>query len=188
MKTPPPKIKAETKAKSQTKILGIDPGTGICGFGLIAAGENHGTLRGAVRLLDAGVISTPPHTPLPDRLLDIYNSLGEIVNQWHPDMVSIEKLFFSKNITTGISVAEARGICILVCHQHHLPMYEYTPNEIKKTLTGYGNASKSQIQEMVRLHLHMNQIIKPDDAADAVAAAITHTFMYRPGSSQNRLS
>ena len=162
------------------KILGIDPGTGICGFGVIAVLENNGTLRGKVKMLDAGVIATPAHTPLPERLEDIYESLNEIVDAWQPDMVSIEKLFFSKNITTGISVAEARGICILVCKQHGLPIYEYTPNEIKKTLTGYGSADKTQMQEMVRLHLNMEKIVKPDDAADALAAAITHTLMYQP--------
>lgn len=165
---------------SSKKILGIDPGTGICGFGVIEAGENQGTLRGKVRMLDAGVIATPPHTPLPERLEDIYDSLNTIIDTWHPDMVSIEKLFFSKNITTGISVAEARGICILVAKQHNLPIYEYTPNEIKKTMTGYGSADKKQMQEMVRIHLHLEKAPQPDDAADALAAAITHTFMYHP--------
>ena len=156
------------------RILGIDPGTGICGFGVIEIPKPGST---SATMLDAGVIATPPHTPLPDRLLDMYESLHEIIKTTHPDTVSIEKLFFSKNITTGISVAEARGVVILVCHQHNLPIYEYTPNEIKKTLTGYGSADKHQMQEMVRLHLHLNSIPKPDDAADALAAAITHTFM-----------
>lgn len=165
---------------SSKVILGIDPGTGICGFGVIKVAENQGTLRGKVAMLDTGVIATPAHTPLPERLEDIYDSLNEIIDTWHPDMVSIEKLFFSKNITTGISVAEARGICILVAKQHNLPIYEYTPNEIKKTLTGYGAADKKQMQEMVRLHLHLNDVPKPDDAADALAAAITHTMMYQP--------
>ena len=151
------------------KILGIDPGTGICGFGVIAD----------KRALDFGVISTPAHTPLPDRLLDIYESMHEIIKLNRPDVVSIEKLFFSKNITTGISVAEARGIVILVCRQHHLPIYEYTPNEIKKSLTGYGSADKKQMQEMVRLHLGLETVPQPDDAADALAAAITHSFMSR---------
>ena len=130
-------------------------------------------------MLDNGVIATPPHTPLEDRLLDIYESLNEIIDQDKPDEVSIEKLFFTKNITTGISVAEARGVVLLVCKQHHLPVYEYTPNEIKKTMTGYGSADKKQMQEMVKLHLKLNQIPKPDDAADALAAAITHSLMHR---------
>lgn len=155
------------------KILGIDPGTGICGFGVIEIGGK------SPKMLDNGVITTPPHTPLEDRLLDIYESLNEIIDQNKPDEVSIEKLFFTKNITTGISVAEARGVVLLVCKQHHLPVYEYTPNEIKKTMTGYGSADKKQMQEMVKLHLKLNQVPKPDDAADALAAAITHSLMHR---------
>ena len=158
------------------RILGIDPGTGICGFGVI---ETKGNVRASAKAIDFGVISTPPRTPLPDRLEDIYNSLHEIIKQNKPDVVSIEKLFFSKNITTGISVAEARGICILVAKQNHLPIFEYTPNEIKKTMTGYGGADKHQMQETVKLHLNLEQVPKPDDAADALAAAITHSLMIR---------
>ncbi len=156
------------------KILGIDPGTGICGFGVIEISKNN-----KVKMLDNGVITTPAHTPLPDRLLDIYQSMHEIVEQDKPDLISIEKLFFTKNITTGISVAEARGICLLVARQNNLPIFEYTPNEIKKALTGYGNADKKQMQEMVRLHLGLETAPKPDDAADALAAAITHSLNIR---------
>lgn len=163
-----------------TRILGIDPGTGICGFGVIEIKGQKNTLRGQATMLDSGVITTPPHTPLSDRLLDIYDSLHEIIKQNQPDVASIEKLFFTKNITTGISVAEARGVILLVCKQHHLPIFEYTPNEIKKTLTGYGSADKKQMQEMVRLHLSLSQVPKPDDAADALAAAITHSLISRP--------
>lgn len=165
---------AQNHPATPIRILGIDPGTGICGFGVIEIPKTGST---SAKMIDAGVIATPPHTPLPDRLLDMYESLHEIIKSARPDLVSIEKLFFSKNITTGISVAEARGVVILVCRQHNLPIFEYTPNEIKKTLTGYGSADKHQMQEMVRLHLHLQQIPKPDDAADALAAAITHTFM-----------
>lgn len=148
------------------RILGIDPGTGICGFGVIER----------TSAIDYGVISTPPHTPLPDRLIDIYESLHEIIKQNHPHEVAIEKLFFKQNITTGISVAEARGICLLVARQHNLPIYEYTPNQIKNAICGYGMAHKPQIQEMVRVHLKLDQIPKPDDAADALAVAIVHSF------------
>lgn len=148
------------------RILGIDPGTGICGFGVV---ENN-------RALDYGVISTPPHTPLPDRLLDIYESLHEIVKLNQPDVMAIEKLFFKQNITTGISVAEARGVCLLVARQHQLPIYEYTPNQIKNAICGYGMAHKPQVQEMVRVHLKLETIPKPDDAADALAVAIVHSF------------
>lgn len=150
------------------RILGIDPGTGICGFGVIDV------KHGKPILVDAGVISTPPHTPLPERLEDIYNSLHEIIDLNKPDVVSIEKLFFMQNITTGISVAEARGVCILVAKQSKLPIFEYSPNEIKKTMTGYGHADKKQMQEMVRLQLSLDTVPKPDDAADALAAAICH--------------
>ena len=160
-----------------TRILGIDPGTGICGFGVIEIQSPQNSLHGQTKMLDSGVITTPPHTPLPDRLLDIYESLHQIIKQNHPQIASVEKLFFTKNITTGISVAEARGVILLVCKQHHLPIFEYTPNEIKKTLTGYGSADKKQMQEMVRLHLSLSQVPKPDDAADALAAAITHSLV-----------
>ncbi|MDO4978605.1 MAG: crossover junction endodeoxyribonuclease RuvC [Candidatus Saccharibacteria bacterium] len=166
---------------TKTRILGIDPGTGICGFGVIEVtskvNNDSLSLRGKVKMIDNGVISTPPHTPLSDRLLDIYESMHEIIKLNKPDMVSIEKLFFTKNITTGISVAEARGVVLLVCKQENLPVFEYTPNEIKKTLTGYGSADKKQMQEMVKLHLGLKDVPKPDDAADALAAAITHTLM-----------
>lgn len=158
------------------RILGIDPGTGICGFGVIEG----------KKMIDCGVISTPPRTPIPDRLLDIYESMHEIIKTNHPDAASIERLFFSKNITTGITVAEARGVILLVCKQHNIPTFEYTPNEIKKTLTGYGNADKKQMQEMVKLHLGLEQAPKPDDAADALAAAITHSLTQKYGAESHR--
>ena len=153
------------------KVLGIDPGTGICGFGVVRF-----TTHKNPHLITAGVISTPAHTPLADRLLDIYDSLNEIIAETEPDEMAIEKLYFNQNITTGISVAEARGICILVARQHNLPIYEYTPLQIKSTMTGYGRAKKKDMQEAVRAYLKMDKIIKPDDAADAVAAAITHAL------------
>ena len=150
-----------------SRILGIDPGIGICGFGLI-----EGT-----KILDFGVVTTPINSPLPGRLKELYESLTEVFEQTKPDVASVEKLFFSKNITTGIAVAEARGIVLLVAEQHKVPVFEYTPNEIKKTLTGYGSAKKQQVQEMVKLHLSLDDIPKPDDAADALAAAITHSLL-----------
>ena len=156
------------------RILGIDPGTGICGFGVIEVKQT-----GRAKMIDNGVIATPPHTPLSERLLDIYESMHEIIKLNKPDCVSIEKLFFTKNITPGISLAEARGVVLLVCKQHELPTFEYTPNEIKKTMTGYGSADKKQMQEMVKLHLDLTSVPKPDDAADALAAAITHSLMHR---------
>ena len=159
---------------STKRILGIDPGTGICGFGVVSF-----TTHKQPRMVTAGVISTPAHTPLGDRLLDIYESLNQIIDETKPDEVSIEKLYFNQNITTGISVAEARGVVLLVMKQHNLPTYEYTPLQIKQTMTGYGRANKKQMQEMVRQFLNMQDIVKPDDAADALAAAITHAMMTR---------
>lgn len=156
------------------RILGIDPGTGICGFGVVDF-----AVRKKPRMVTAGVIATPAHTPLADRLLDIYDSLNQIIDETKPDEVSIEKLYFNQNITTGISVAEARGVVLLVMKQHNLPVAEYTPLQIKQTMTGYGRAEKKQMQEMVRQFLNMKDIVRPDDAADALAAAITHAMMTR---------
>lgn len=158
------------------RILGIDPGTGILGFGVIdvANGKTSG-----FTMVDAGVVTTPPHTPHDIRLEDIYNSLTEIIEASKPDACSVEKLFFTKNITTAMSVAEARGVALLVARQHKVPIYEYTPPQIKQTLTGYGKADKKQVQEMVRVQLGLKEVPKPDDCADALAAAITHAVMGR---------
>ena len=154
------------------KILGIDPGIGICGFGLIETKS-----RADAKALDYGIVTTTIRAPLPSRLKELYDSMSEVFKETKPDVVSIEKLFFTKNITTGIAVAEARGIVLLIAEQNNLPVFEYTPNEIKKTLTGYGSAKKPQMQEMVRLHLGLEKKPRPDDAADALAAAITHSLM-----------
>ena len=151
------------------RILGIDPGTGICGFGVIES-------KPRSKLIDCGVISTPPHTALSERLFDIYNSLHEIIKTTKPNCMAIEKLFFMQNITTGIPVAEARGVIMLVAKQENLPIFEYSPNEVKKAMTGYGHADKKQMEEMVRLHLNLKEAPKPDDASDALAIAITHSF------------
>ena len=158
------------------KILGIDPGIGICGFGLIETSS-----RASAKALDYGAVTTKVDAPLPERLKELYDSLQEVLEQTKPEVVAVEKLFFSKNITTGIAVAEARGVILLASEQKGLPVYEYTPNEIKKSLTGYGAATKAQIQEMVRVHLGLEQKPKPDDAADALAVAITCSFLYRMG-------
>ena len=158
------------------KILGIDPGLGRCGFGLIQT-----STRTGVKALDYGVITTTVDAPLPERLKELYDSLIQVLKETKPEIVAVEKLFFSKNITTGIAVAEARGIVLLACEQKNLTVYDYSPNEIKKALTGYGAASKAQMQEMVRTHLNLEQKPKPDDAADALAAAITCSFLYKQG-------
>lgn len=156
------------------RIIGIDPGTGILGFGVIDIETNK-----QPSMVTAGVIKSPAHTPLEDRLLEIYEGLREIIDETSPQVMSIEKLFFAQNVTTAISVSHARGVAMLVGKQADLKIFEYTPLQIKQTLTGYGRADKKQVQEMVRLHLKLKSIPKPDDAADALAAAITCSLMSR---------
>ena len=156
------------------RIIGIDPGTGILGFGIIEVNA-----RGNPKMITAGVITTPAHTPLDDRLLEIFDSLTEIIAETNPEVMSIEKLFFAQNVTTAISVSHARGVAMLTGKQAGLEIAEYTPLQIKQTLTGYGRASKKQMQEMVKLQLRLNNMPKPDDAADGLAAAITHSLMSR---------
>lgn len=163
------------------RVIGIDPGTGILGFGVVDFQPHKNPV-----VVDVGVVATPVHTRLKARLLDIYQSLNEIIDTTKPDVMSIEKLFFARNITTAISVAEARGVVILTAALHDLPVFEYTPLQIKQTLTGYGRADKKQVQQMVKLHLRMDHIVKPDDAADALAAAITHSLMTRSGLTQEK--
>ena len=155
------------------RIIGIDPGTGILGFGVIDV------VGGRSKLVTAGVIKTPAHTPLDQRLEEIFHGLNQIITETQPNVMSIEKLFFAQNITTAISVSHARGVAMLCGRLAHLPIAEYTPLQIKQTLTGYGRAEKKQIQEMVRLHLNLQTAPKPDDAADALAAASTHQLMSR---------
>ncbi len=155
------------------RIIGIDPGTGILGFGVIDM------KKGKTTLVDAGVITTPAHTPLPDRLEEIYNGLTEIIAATKPEMMAIEKLFFAQNVTTAMSVAHARGVAMLTGKQAGLPIEEYTPLQIKQTITGYGKATKKQVQEMVRIQLGLKDVPKPDDCADALATAIMCAFMTR---------
>jgi len=155
------------------RIIGIDPGTGILGFGVIDV------VRGKYTMVEAGVIRTPPHTPLEERLVEIFDGLTEIVSTTKPTIMSIEKLFFSKNVTTAISVAQARGVAMLVGKQAGLKIEEYNPMQIKQSLTGYGLADKKQVQEMVRIQLGLKEVPKPDDCADALAAAITHSLFAR---------
>ena len=157
------------------RIIGIDPGTGILGFGVVDFRRGGNKFK----MVTAGVITTPAHTPTDERLEEIFNSLVEIINETKPDVMSIEKLFFARNVTTAISVAEARGVAMLTGRRAGISIAEYTPLQIKQTLTGYGKADKKQIQEMVRLNLGLTETPKPDDCADALAAAITHAAMSR---------
>ena len=155
------------------RILGIDPGTGILGFGVIEI------TRGKPQMVDAGVIRTPPKQPDSDRLLTIFDELTTIITDTKPQLMSVEKLFFAKNVTTAMSVSQARGVVLLCGKQHNLELFEYTPMQIKQALTGYGRAEKKQIQEMVRVILGLKEVPQPDDCADALAAAITHSMTMR---------
>jgi crossover junction endodeoxyribonuclease RuvC len=159
--------------KSVTRILGIDPGTGRLGFGVIDI------IAGVPHLVDAGVITTPPHTEESERLITIYDELSNIIVDTHPTQMSVERLFFSQNVTTGMAVAQARGVILLCGKQAGLELSEYTPLQIKMALTGYGRATKQQIQEMVRVLLKLKEIPKPDDCADALAIALVHSHRLR---------
>ncbi|MFA7253215.1 MAG: crossover junction endodeoxyribonuclease RuvC [Patescibacteria group bacterium] len=150
------------------KILGIDPGTGLMGWGLI---EKTGV---KIIPLKYGCIRTLPNSNKFDRLLHIYQSLSDIIEKCCPDELSIEELFFFKNQKTVISVAEARGVAVAVAMKFGLKVFEYTPLQVKQAITGYGRADKKQIQEMVRITCNLKECPKPDDAADALAIAICH--------------
>lgn len=158
------------------RILGIDPGTGILGFGVIDVDA-----KGKASLVDAGVIRTPVKQADSDRLNTIYDELHQIITELKPQVMSVEKLFFAQNVTTAMSVAQARGVVLLCGKQHNLELHEYTPLQIKQSLTGYGRADKKQMQEMVRVLLGLKEVPKPDDCADALAAAICHSMTTKFG-------
>jgi crossover junction endodeoxyribonuclease RuvC len=155
------------------RIIGIDPGTGILGFGVI---EVDGP---KMQLVDAGVIRTPVKEDDAVRLETIYQELTDIIVQTKPQIMSVEKLFFVRNVTTAMTVSQARGVVLLAARLNQLEIFEYTPLQIKQAVTGYGKADKKQMQEMVRVLLNLKEIPKPDDAADALAAAITHASSAR---------
>lgn len=155
------------------KILGLDPGTAITGYGLIEA------VGASYSLLSFGALRTSPGPSDAERLLILHNKLTDLLNQEQPQCVAIEKLFFNRNVTTAVPVAQARGVLMLACVRQGLPIYEYTPLQVKQSLTGFGRADKSQIQYMVARLLKMSAPPKNDDAADALAIAITHAHQYR---------
>jgi crossover junction endodeoxyribonuclease RuvC len=150
-------------------VLGIDPGTAITGYGLVREFEGR-----QVELVDYGVIRTPSNRPMAERLKQLYHDLGAIIARFSPDEAAVEELFFSRNVTTALSVGQARGVAILAAAEAGLPVHEYKPREVKQAVAGYGNASKEQVQRMVRTLLGIDEIPRPDDAADAVAVAICH--------------
>lgn len=154
-------------------ILGVDPGTATTGYGIInKEGQKH-------TLIKYGCVLTPAKTPLPDRLDTIFDELSALIEEYKPDHVAVEELFFAANSKTAIAVGQARGVILLAGRKKGLPVHEYTPLEVKMALTGYGRADKNQIQQMVKTLLGLRDIPKPDDAADALAIAICHANTFR---------
>ena len=150
------------------RILGIDPGYGITGFGLVDA------QRGQFQLLRCGAITTPAGMDFSARLEIIYEDMRQLLEMAKPDVVAIEELFFGQNVTTGIGVAQSRGVILLAIRQAGLPVYQYKPMQVKQAVVGYGNATKRQVQDMTKRLLRLQAMPKPDDAADAIAIALCH--------------
>ncbi|MGD2026654.1 MAG: crossover junction endodeoxyribonuclease RuvC [Anaerolineales bacterium] len=155
-------------------VLGVDPGTATTGFGLVRQAKD-----GSLEAMGHGVILTPADLPMPNRLIQLYEQLQEIILLHRPDSSAVEKLFFQRNVKTALSVGQGRGVVLLALAQAGIPIGEYTPNEIKQAVTGYGSAGKQQMQEMVRMLLDLPEKPKPDDAADALAVAICHLHSSR---------
>lgn len=155
------------------RILGIDPGTAICGFSILDYKGNK------FNLIEYGVVRTPAHTDLEKRLLTIYKELKELIEKYKPEFLAVEDLFFNTNAKTALSVGHARGVILLLGAMMGLEVYSYTPLQVKQGVVGYGRAEKKQIQEMVKLILNMEKIPRPDDAADAIAVAICHGHSYK---------
>ncbi len=154
-------------------VLGIDPGTAITGYGLVSEE------KGQAVALAYGAITTPSDLPLPDRLMLLQHDLAAIVDQYHPDQSAVEQLFFNKNVRTALAVGHARGVVLLTLAQGHVPIYEYTPLQVKLAVTGHGRADKAQVQQMITLLLGLNKVPQPDDVADALAIAICHLHSAR---------
>lgn len=150
------------------RILGIDPGIAIVGFSVVDKNGNR------YSTVEYGAITTPAHTPLENRLKTIYDEMTLLFANFRPDAMSVEELFFNSNAKTAIAVGQARGVIILSAVENGVPIYEYTPLQVKQALTGYGRASKMQIQQMMRTMLGLSEIPKPDDVADALAIAVCH--------------
>jgi crossover junction endodeoxyribonuclease RuvC len=175
-------------------VLGLDPGLAITGYGLVREAASNSGSRGILAsnqatpmarspgdlsLVEYGTVTTPAGQPLPDRLLSIHEELRALIDKHRPDVVAVEEMFFGRNVTTAMIVGQARGVAILAAARAGLPVREYKPTAVKQAVTGYGKASKSQMQEMVRLLLNLEDVPKPDDAADAVAVAICHVYAAR---------
>ena len=152
------------------RILGIDPGLAIIGYAVIDKADN-----GTLSVVDYGMITTPKEHSLPVRLTEIYDAMQALLNQFKPDQIAIEELFFNQNITTGIPVSHARGVIVLACRKFTDRLYEYTPIQIKLAITGVGRAEKHQVQYMTKTMLNLSAIPRPDDVADALAVALCHS-------------
>lgn len=150
------------------RILGIDPGYATIGFGVLEAE------RGSFRLERYGTITTSPDQPFSQRLLTIYEDMNQLIDTVAPDVMAIEELFWGHNVTTGIGVSHGRGVILLSAAQRELPVFEYTPMQIKQAVVGYGNATKQQVMDMTKRLLKMEKVARPDDAADAIAVALCH--------------
>lgn len=150
------------------RILGIDPGYATIGFGVLEAE------RGSFRLERYGTITTSPDQPFSQRLLTIYEDMNQLIDTVAPDVMAIEELFWGHNVTTGIGVSHGRGVILLSAAQRQLPVFEYTPMQIKQAVVGYGNATKLQVMDMTKRLLKMEKVARPDDAADAIAVALCH--------------
>ena len=155
------------------KILGIDPGIAIMGYGVVEFDGNK------VKVIENGVVTTSSKTKTPERLNILYDNLNEIINQHKPDEFAIEELFFNQNVKTAITVGHARGVQVYCAQANNLPIYEYTPLQIKQAITGYGRSSKMQMQKTVTTLLNLKEIPKPDDAADALSVALCHALSQR---------
>lgn len=154
--------------------IGIDPGTAITGYGLVRQ-----TPSGDLASVDWGVILTPAHMPIEQRLEHIYRSLVDLIAEQKPDTAGVESLFFQRNVRTAMSVGQARGVVLLALQQARVPIADYTPNQVKQAVSGYGAADKKQMQAMVKTLLNLSELPKPDDAADALAIAICHLNTHR---------
>jgi crossover junction endodeoxyribonuclease RuvC len=156
------------------RVLGIDPGTATTGYGLVIESDS-----GDLQAETYGVITTPANQEMPDRLKDLYQQIEQLILLHRPEQSAVEKLYFQRNVTTALSVGQARGVILLAFANHGVPVAEYTPLEIKQAATGYGAADKQQVQSMIKSLLHLEQLPRPDDAADALAVAICHLNSHR---------
>jgi crossover junction endodeoxyribonuclease RuvC len=162
------------------RILGIDPGTATTGFGILDRQYNR------FSVIDFGIIETTPDQDMPQRLQKIHQGISWLIKSYQPDELAVEELFFNRNITTAITVGQARGVVLLAAAENNLPVSEYTPLQVKQAITGYGNASKKQVQYMVTNILGLSAIPKPDDAADALAIAVCHSNWLQSRTWQNK--